>query len=123
MNRTNTERTTTVDSNVKSRSIIALLLTIILLMSIFIYFEHQKSELAEQEAYLLSALITLQEDNLFLAYGLLPKDIGLQELKDAWTDSPCYETATKYSNALRTVLEKLEESSLPPASQVDKNFV
>ena len=37
----------------------------------------------------------------------------LGDLRDAWIDNPCYETANTYTDALSEVIDKLEQKTTP----------
>lgn len=102
---------------ISQKHIIAFLLLIIVMMSGLMLLQNQKAKLKEHEAYVLSVLIDLQEDHLFLKYGVRPNEIGLEDLRSEWVDNPCYETAINYSDALSLVIESFEgskDSEEPP---------
>lgn len=71
----------------------------------------QYSETLEQQAYVLSVSINLLEDNLLFKYQVLPQDIGFEDLRSAWIDNPCYETAKPYYDALKQALDYIEGTS------------
>lgn len=91
--------------------LIAMLIMITVFMALLMWQNNQKNELEKQEAYLVSVMINLQEENLLLEYGFLPRDVGLGEIRSAWVENPCYETAHTYSDALKAVLDYLSGES------------
>ncbi len=79
------------------------------------YINQQKKlcELQIQEAYMTCSLIDAQEEHLLLKYQLLPEQVGLGELRNAWKDNPCYETSHAYSDALTLVIDALRKNETP----------
>lgn len=71
----------------------------------------QYSETIEHQAYVLSVSINLLEDNLLFNYQVLPQDIGFEDLRSAWINDPCYETAKPYYDALKQALDYIEGTS------------
>lgn len=93
--------------------VIGLLILIIVFMAMFMWQHDQNRKLETEEAYLISMMINLQEDNLLLGYGLFPSDVGLEKLQSTWINNPCYDTAYEYSEALGIVLEELSGGKVP----------
>lgn len=91
--------------------LIVMFIMITVFMALLMWQNNQKNELEKQEAYLVSVMINLQEENLLLEYGFLPRDVGLGEIRSAWVENPCYETAHAYSDALEAVLDYLSGES------------
>lgn len=91
--------------------LVIMLTVITVFMALIMWQNNQKNELEKQEAYLVSVMINLQEENLLLEYGFLPSDVGLGEIRSAWVENPCYETAHAYSDALEAVLDYLSGES------------
>lgn len=91
--------------------LIAMFIMITVFMALLMWQNNQKNKLEKQEAYLISVMINLQEENLLLEYGFLPRDVGLGEIRSAWVENPCYETARAYSDALKVVLDYLSGES------------
>lgn len=71
----------------------------------------QYADTLEQQAYVLSVSINLLEENLLFKYQVLPQDIGFEDLRSAWIDNPCYETAKPYYDALKQALDYIEGTS------------
>jgi hypothetical protein len=115
----------TQDYNVKKKTIrlstaIIILLTMALLFCIITM--HQKNVLNDinvQHAYTICSLIDSQEEHLFLKYHILPDQVGLGTLRDAWKENPCYETAITYSDALGAAIERLKTPLVPDESGID----
>ena len=91
--------------------LIAMFIMITVFMALLMWQNNQKNKLEKKEAYLVSVMINLQEENLLLEYGFLPRDVGLGEIRSAWVENPCYETARAYSDALKVVLDYLSGES------------
>lgn len=91
--------------------LLLMLIVITVFMALLMWQNNQKNELEKQEAYLVSMMINLQEDNLLLEYGFLPNEVGLGELRAAWISNPCYETAHAYNDALQALLDYLSGDS------------
>lgn len=93
-------------------SLIVLMMAIMFVMNAFQLRQYkQYSAALEQQAYVISVSINLLEDNLLFKYQVLPQDIGFEDLRSAWIDNPCYETAKAYYDALREALEYIEGTS------------
>ena len=68
-------------------------------------------EIIAEEAYVVSVSINLMEENMLLKYEIFPQEIeSLAELRTAWIDNPCHETAMNYYNALNEALDSIETS-------------
>ena len=91
--------------------IIAMMAIMLIMNAIEIRQYKQYSEAVEQQAYVLSVSINLLEDTLLFNYHVLPEDIGFEDLRSAWIDNPCYETAMPYYEALKTALDYFENGS------------
>lgn len=97
--------------------VLGLLLIIAMLLGCF-YMQHQIYEQETQEAYLMSVVVNLLEDRLLLEYGVLPRHVGLGNLRSAWIDNPCYETIKPYYQALDKLLNELENGKNPFESTI-----
>ena len=97
--------------------VLALLLILAMLLGCF-YIQHQIYEQETQEAYLMSVIVNLLEDRLLLEYGVLPRHVGLGDLRDAWIDNPCYETIKPYYQALDKLLNEFESGTNPFESTI-----
>lgn len=91
--------------------IIGMLAIMLVMTALEIHQYKQYSEAVEQQAYVLSVSINLLEDTLLFNYQVLPEDIGFEDLRSAWIDNPCYETAMPYYEALKTALDYFENGS------------
>lgn len=116
------EQVTCNDSNRSSDSkkgfplhylIIVMLAIMLIINAIQSYQYKEYAEVIEKEAYVISVSINLLEDTLMFKHGILPEDIGLEELRSAWISDPCYETAISYYTALKDALEYFENTSIP----------
>ena len=98
--------------------IIAMLVITLIMTSTLAYQYREYGKSLEKEAYVISVSINLMEDNLMFKYGVLPEDIGFEELRSAWIENPCHETSMAYYNALKDALDYFEQNKIPtPTSQ------
>ncbi len=86
-------------------------------LMICLFISHTMYKQEKELAYQMSAVVTLQEEILFLEYRLLPEDVGLEDLRSEWFSNPCYNTIYEYSAALELVLEYLEQYPYEPAPE------
>lgn len=98
---------------VSAKHVCIFLVVVILMMGVLMVQQYQHTKIKEEHAYASAALICLQEEHLLLKYGLIPSQVGLGDLRDAWIDNPCYETANTYTDALSEVIDKLEQKTTP----------
>lgn len=95
-------------------SVIIVMLTLSLIMSaIQVHQYREYGKALEREAYVISVSINLMEDTLMFKYGVLPEDIGFEELRSTWIDNPCHETSMAYYNALQYALDYFEHGNSP----------
>lgn len=93
--------------------IIVMLVIMLIMNAIQVYQYKEYGKALEKEAYLISVSINLMEDNLLFKYGVLPEDIGFEELRSAWISNPCYETSMAYYNALQDALDYFDQAPTP----------
>lgn len=98
---------------VSAKHVCIFLLAVILMMAALMVQQYQTTKVMEEHAYTAAALICLQEEHLLLKYGLIPSQVGLSDLRDAWINTPCYETANMYTDALANVIKRIEEQTSP----------
>ena len=98
---------------VTAKHVCIFLLVVILMMSVLMVQQNQYAKVKEDHAYASAVLICLQEEHLLIKYGLIPSQVGLSDLREAWIDNPCYETANTYTDALSEVIDKLEQKTTP----------
>ena len=107
-----------------TRKVLAILILMSVVMGcLLIYQNVQKHKMMEEHAYVSAVMISLQEEHLVLKYGLLPSQVGLSQLRDAWIDNPCYETTVAYCDGLTRVIEELEKSPEPTKDNYLKGLV
>ena len=99
------------------RNLLIILLVMMVISSTILGLQYKKyANLQTKEAYVISAAINLIEDNMFLKYGVFPKEVGLADLRSDWINSPNYETAKAYFEALEDKYEILDtENESKPA--------
>ena len=96
-------------------SLIVVMLAITLIMtSLQVYQYKEYGKALAKEAYVISVSINLMEDSLMFKYGVLPEDIGFEDLRSAWIENPCHETSTAYYNALKDALDYFDNGQKPP---------
>lgn len=93
--------------------IIVMLVITLIMSSIQAYQYKEYGKALAKEAYVISVSINLMEDNLMFKYGVLPEDIGFEELRSAWIENPCHETSMAYYNALKDALDYFEQEQTP----------
>ena len=93
-----------------------LALLIVAALIVCLFQQNSLAKVKEEEAYLLSLVVSEYEDILFFKYQILPEHIGLGEYKNAWTNNPCYDTIFPYYEKLSEAVNQLENGDLPDNS-------
>lgn len=93
--------------------IIAMLTVLLIMTSLQVSQQKEYGAVIAKEAYVISVSINLMEDTLMFKYGVLPEDIGLDDLRSRWIDTPCHETAEAYYTALKSALDYFKHGQSP----------